>query len=281
MAEGGEEEVSRINGETLEKARRELGEEPGRREGSIRELRTKIEEEEENEGVCYERKDNKFLLMFLRARKFNVDRSLQLYVNYHKYRQKYSHLLTDYHPTAVEDVLKSGMVRVVDERSKNGPKVIILSPAHWDTQTVPFERNFKTLLLILDKLIEDEHNQIHGFVFINNLERVSLYTIVSLARTEHVKKGIFMELMQEAFPARFKGLHLVNQPWYISIVMTIVRPFMKQKLKDRVHLHGGDYASLHEHLNPEGLPASFGGLLPDLDAANTLGLFQDELSVTQ
>ena len=46
--------------------------------------------------------------------------------------------------------------------------------------------------------------------------------------------GIKTVCIQEAFPARFKGIHLINQPWYISILMTILMPFMKQKLRGRV-----------------------------------------------
>ena len=48
---------------------------------------------------------------------------------------------------------------------------------------------------------------------------------------------------QEAFPARFKGVHVLNQPWYISIIMTIVRPFLKQKLKERVR----ELQNMHRH----------------------------------
>ena len=39
---------------------------------------------------------------------------------------------------------------------------------------------------------------------------------------------------QEAFPARFKSLHLVHQPWYISIIYKLAKPFIKPKFKDRV-----------------------------------------------
>ena len=33
---------------------------------------------------------------------------------------------------------------------------------------------------------------------------------------------------------RLKGVHLVNQPWYISTLIAIVKPFMKQKMRKRV-----------------------------------------------
>ena len=40
--------------------------------------------------------------------------------------------------------------------------------------------------------------------------------------------------LQEAFPGRFKGFHILNQPWYISVIMAIIRPFLKQKFRERV-----------------------------------------------
>ena len=33
---------------------------------------------------------------------------------------------------------------------------------------------------------------------------------------------------------RLKGVHLVNQPWYVSTLIAIVKPFMKQKMRKRV-----------------------------------------------
>ena len=39
---------------------------------------------------------------------------------------------------------------------------------------------------------------------------------------------------QDSFPLRFKGMHLINEPTFISYVFTIVKPFMKEKLASRV-----------------------------------------------
>ena len=276
MAEGFGDGISAISGETLEKAMRELGEVPEKRPEAIQELREKIEHISEEEGLTFERKDDKFLLRFLRARKFNSDRALQLYVNYYRYRHKYAPLFTTRTPKGMERILTSGLFRVMDVQ--NGPKLLFLFPACWDYENVPFERNFKVLMLLLDKLIEDEETQVHGFTLVNNMKGASLYTVMNFARTEQIRKGVFIELIQEAFPARFKGLHLVNQPWYVSIILTIVRPFMKQKLKDRLYMHGADFESLHEHLAPEHLPIEFGGHQPQLELNSTLKLFENELT---
>ena len=92
--------VSSISGETLEKAKRELREVPQERLEAIHELRQSIErcERRSNEpGVVFERKDDKFLLRFLRARKFSLDRALQLYINYYKYRHIKARTPSDRH----------------------------------------------------------------------------------------------------------------------------------------------------------------------------------------
>ena len=275
-------DLSGISGETLEKAKRELGEVPERRAEDIQQLREKInqwEQSPEEEGLSFPRKDDKFLLRFLRARKFDQDRALQLFINYHKYRQKkYTHFFEDYNPQAVDHVLKGGLFDVLDSRARDGSKVICLFPGRWDYQNTPFGDNYKTLLQILDKLIEDEENQIHGFTVLNNLDEISFYAITRLVRTEHIQKGVLFELIQDAFPARFKGLHLLNQPWYVSLVLSIVRPFMKQKMRGRFHMHGVDFSGLHEFINPLNLPADFNGEQPQLDPYGILKLFEPEVA---
>ena len=276
--------ITSISGETLEKAKKELFEVPERRAGDIQQLREKIDlweqsPEEEGLSLSFPRKDDKFLLRFLRARKFNQDRALQLFINYHKYRQtKYAHFFEDYNPQAVEHVLKSGLVGVLDARARNGSKVICLFPPRWDYLSTPFVDNFKTFLQILDKLIEDEENQVHGFTVFNNMDGISFYAITQIVRTEQIQKGVLFELLQDAFPARFKGFHLLNQPWYVSIVLSIVRPFMKQKTRERFHMHGADLSELHEVIDPANLPEDFNGEQPEMDPYSALKLFEQEMA---
>lgn len=272
--------LSRISGETLEKARRELREDPDKRAEAVEELRAKIAEaksDPEYEGVEFSRDDGPFLLRFLRARKFDAERATLLYCNYYKFRHKYAHLLGDMHPQAVDHVLRSGIMGVTDLRRRDGSVAIQLCPGRWDPETTPFTDNFKTLILLLEKLIEDEENQIHGFTIINNQSDVPFSTIFKLAQSEQMKRGVFPELLQESFPGRFKGMHLVNQPWYVSLVLGIIRPFMKQKMKDRLFLHGVDHESLYEYFDPELLPPSLGGSGSEFEVDCLTRLFQKEL----
>ena len=226
----------------------------------------------------FTRNDGTFLLRFLRAKKFDVDRAVRLYCNYYKFRHKYADILGDMHPRAVEHVLQGGLLGVTNLRRKDGAVTIHLRPARWDPESTQFKDNFRTLLLLLDKLIEDEENQVHGFSIINNLVDVPFTTIFKLSQTDHMRRGLFMELIQDCFPGRFKGLHLVNQPWYISLVLAVIRPFMKQKTRERLFLHGSEYLTLYDHFEPELLPPSLGGTGDEFEVDCLMSVFKKELS---
>ena len=272
--------ISSISGETLEKARRELGENPETRAEACLELRMRIDEHQcVGEGVTFERKDSPFLLRFLRARKFNVERALQLYINYYKYRHKHRHLLTDFHPRSVENVIRAGIFGVLDTRLKDGSKAFCLVPKRWDYTTIPPNDAFKTFMLVLDKLVEDEENQVHGLSVFDNLAGLSLQICYAFIRTDCITTGAMVEL-QDSFPIRFKGFHIINQPWYLSMVMKIVKPFLRQKHRDRIHGYGNDFTKLYKFLDPQDLPANFGGELAPLGPENLSKFFEDELSVS-
>lgn len=69
------------------------------------------------------------------------------------------------------------------------------------------------------------------FVLIHSID-VTIYYVVSSV--------LCCDLFQQnAFPARFKGVYILNQPWYINFLLAIIRRFLSEKMNQRV----SDYAS--------------------------------------
>ena len=269
--------ISSISGATLQKARKELREVPEKRSEFIRQLRKAIEaydRQPEEEDVVFQRTDDKFLLRFLRARKFDVERALSLYVNYYKFRHKHKNLLTDATPAHLDQVARAGLFGVLPSPLKDGSRAVCLYPSRWDASTMDLYDCGRLLWLILDELIDDEEAQVHGISFIDKVEGVSLQQLYHFIRSDIWRLGVDL---QDTFPARFKGLHFIHQPWYVSVVMGVVRPLLKQKHRDRFHAHGNNLESFHEYVDPENLPSDFGGFLPALGPENLNEFFGSDL----
>lgn len=74
------------------------------------------------------RLDDAFLLRFLRARKFDYDRALQLLLNYHGGRKAWPEVFQDLKPSTVKHVLDKGFLTVLPRPDPNGRYILCLRP---------------------------------------------------------------------------------------------------------------------------------------------------------
>ena len=76
------------------------------------------------------RKDDAFLLRFLRAKKFDYDRAYNLIVRHFEMKadEKNKQLFTNLRPAAVKHVLDAGVTGVLPHRDKLGRRVIVFRP---------------------------------------------------------------------------------------------------------------------------------------------------------
>jgi len=198
-------------------------------------------------------------------------------VNYYKYHFKFRHLLSNFHPKHVDNVIDAGIFGILAKGMKNESRVFCVLPSRWDYLTVPPSDPYKAFLLCLEKLLEDEEVQVHGISIIDNMEGCTWHLMYAFLRTDVLQKGALVEL-QDSFPVRFKGFHFLQQPWYLSMIMTVVRPFLNQKHRDRIQAHGEDYDTLYEHIDKDALPQNFGGTKNPMEADNLRQFFITEMS---
>lgn len=125
-----------------------------------------------------------------------MNRAEQLYINYHTFRHKHAGILGEISPQAAEVVFQAGIVTVLPYRTKEGCRVVVLRPSKWDVEAISPGLIMKTALVVLDKLLEEEETQVHGVTMFESLEGFSIAQAMHMAGSEHLRKGLIMELLQ-------------------------------------------------------------------------------------
>lgn len=214
--------------------------------------------------IEFSRDDDDFLLRFLHARKMNVQESFQLLINYLSYRQRNRHLFIHLNAQdeSIQQALKDGFPGVLQQRDRKGRCVLVIFTAHWDHCSYSLIAVYRALLLTLEKLLEVKQNQLNGFVVVVD------WTDFSFRQSSNLNPKVLklmIEGLQDCFPARFKGIHFINQPWYVEALLTMIRPFLKDKTKEKIYMHGNNMSTLHEYVSKDILPAELGGEGPSFN----------------
>ncbi|XP_059501880.1 clavesin-1-like isoform X1 [Stegostoma tigrinum] len=252
---------SGLSAEIIEKSRLELNENPDALHQDIQQVRDMIITRPD---IGFLRTDDAFILRFLRARKFNHFEAFKLLAQYFQYRQQNLDMFKNFKADdpGIKRALMDGFPGVFQHPDHYGRKILALFAANWDQSRNTFVDILRAILLSLEILIEDPELQINGFMLIIDW---SNFTFKQASKLTPTILRLAIEGLQDSFPARFGGIHFVNQPWYIHALYTIIKPFLKDKTKKRIFLHGNNLNNLHQLIHPEYLPSEFGGTLPPYD----------------
>lgn len=105
---------------------------------------------------------------------------------------------------------------------------------NFDSSKVTIEDVFRVNVLALEQIVREAETQIAGIVVILDMAGLSLQHAKFF--TPYYAKRM-VELVQETFPLRFKGFHIVNEPFYFDAVVAVLKPFLKEKIRKRVRTY--------------------------------------------
>lgn len=89
---------------------------------------------------------------------------------------------------------------------------------------------------------------------------------------------LFVHISQDCFPAIFKEVHFMGQPWYVEATLAFIRPFLEEETRESLIMHGANLSTLHNFIVRDVLPTELGG---ETKSINPLDWFHALLESSQ
>ncbi|KAJ8950104.1 hypothetical protein NQ318_017829, partial [Aromia moschata] len=212
-------------------------------------------------GECSpHRTDDAFLLRFLRARFFVAERAHRLLVNYYQFKEDNPEF---YDGVNLRQLLRMGddaIITVPPYREQNGRRILLYRIGNWDTEKFSIIEIFQATMIVLELAILEQRAQILGGICMFDLGGLSLQQAWNMTPSLAHK---MVQIMVTSFPMKVHALHIVNESWIFDMVYGLFKPFLDDRMKEKIFFHGDDMESLHQHIDPKHLPERYGGVHPD------------------
>ncbi|CAL7938441.1 unnamed protein product [Xylocopa violacea] len=203
--------------------------------------------------------DDFFILRFLRACKFNTEKTKSKLRNYHKQRTNLPEWYSERDPflPELEEFFDLGVLLPLRKLDNEGRMVVIIRAAVHSPSRHKMSDMLKASLMILDLALRDhEPVTIHGITAILDIGGITYEHVLQLP--PNVIKNL-VHAWQGCYPVRIYSLDFINAHRFVNAVLNIFRSFMNNKLKQRVHTHARGKLKLYESLPINILPEEYGG----------------------
>ncbi|GJQ82461.1 hypothetical protein Trydic_g14452 [Trypoxylus dichotomus] len=253
-------EEEEIDGHYVKKAENELRETPDVVDQAIEGIKDLIKGEE---GLVVPLNDRAFLLKYLRPHKFYPTSAFRVMRKFYKFKLKYPKYSSSLLPVTVEKAYLDEIVYFFPKRTSAGARIMSINVgSRWNPKEVSLTILIKALLVALEIAMAEPRTQVGGVHILLDLNGLSLSHITQF--TPGLAKMILW-IVQDCVAVRLKGVYVINQLPIFKLVYRIFKPFLAEKLKNRLHFIGTDWDTLKIHIDEDCLPARLGGTLNSPD----------------
>jgi hypothetical protein len=207
------------------------------------------------------RMDSKFLLRFLRFRKYSIPMAQEALERYLVFREGvygldwFSDL--DFTRPGVQTLFNNGFITILPNRDESGRKTFLVRLGAIDPK-ISSAGNDVLLLstLVMETLLDDEGNQIRGLNYVGDVTGVQLNhtTIFPIELMYKLGKNV-----EKTCAARHKAFHVVNVNPTFKFLVNFGLKHMPEKLQNRVKF----YSTFDEidAISKQNLPSEYGGTM--------------------
>ncbi|KOX76208.1 Clavesin-2 [Melipona quadrifasciata] len=206
------------------------------------------------------RTDAVFLLRFLRTKKFSVPMAEEMLERYLTIRQLYPNWFQnlDIEDKDIEAIIDAGYLVPLMQRDRHGRRVILSCAGRFDPYKYTSAQMARAHSLVVEALMDDEENQIHGYTHINDESGLTMGHLSAWSITD-IRN--MLRCIQNSTPMRHKETHFVNIPSYAIKVIEFGISLLNDKLRNRILVHKS-LDELKSAIDPKILPKEYGGEIP-------------------
>ncbi|XP_035221024.1 alpha-tocopherol transfer protein-like [Stegodyphus dumicola] len=223
-----------------------------------------IKELIENEPNFHPFMDDQFLLMFLRCKKHDIQKAFDALRNFYIFKEKHSRIISNFLPSEFKTIMDMKCFTILLSRDCNGSAVVIVRVGQFNWKEATIEDLTATVFTIAHIINRLEATSVCGCVIVFDLKDFTLQMLFKYVTPKYL---IFIiRCLQNCFPLRIKGMHLINEPYFFQIFFEIVKVALPKKLRERIFLHGRKLEGLHKFIPAEILPNELGGKAGPFDS---------------
>jgi len=201
--------------------------------------------------------DDQRLKTFLRGCKFSIEKVKKKLDMYYTMRNAVPEFFAnrDVSRSDLKSLFDIVHIPVLPGLTPNGRRVAMLRGVDKEIVTPNVADIMKLVLMIGDIRLLEEQKGVAGDVYIFD---ASVATPGHFAKFTPAIVKKFLICVQEAYPVKLKEVHIINVSPLVDTIINFVRPFLKEKIRQRIHFHSS-IESLYKFVPKAMLPNEYGG----------------------
>ncbi|KAL6428454.1 hypothetical protein ACFW04_008609 [Cataglyphis niger] len=201
--------------------------------------------------------EDSFLAMFLHSNYYQMQSTKNTIENYYTTRTHVPEFFSNRDPLERKELRQAFKITAnlpLKGVTKDGYRIMYSAFLDIDPSRFVYNDNVKYFLMVCDVwfLTEGTNN---GYIYFAD---VSALSFGHIARISPLGLKKYLYYIQDAAPIRLMGIHFINAPPAMELLMNMMKPFMKKEMIDMIHFHSS-LKNASEYVPIDSLPNEVGG----------------------